>query len=62
MLAHFSYWKALHTRRDANAAAHLLARNAKQVTDCVIRVEDTPPLIDSQILQDVINLDFSPYQ
>ena len=40
----------------------ILARNAKHVTDCVIWVEDTPPLIEPQILQDVINLDYSSYQ
>ena len=61
LLVHFSYWKAVHTRRNANVAAHLLARNAKNVTDCVIWVEDTPPLIESQILHDIISLDLSPY-
>ena len=51
----------MHSRRNANVAAHLLARNAKYVTDCVIWAKDTPPLIEPQILHDIIYLDSSPY-
>ena len=42
-------------------AAHLLARNAMNVKDSVIWVKDTPPLIEHQILIDVISLDRCPY-
>ena len=61
-LLRFNSWKAVHSRRITNEAAHLLARNAMNVKDCVIWVEDTPPLIEHQILVDVSFLDYCPDQ
>ena len=58
----FSSWKAVHTNRNNNTATHLLARDAKNVKECVIQVKDSPPCIENQIMNDVIALDFSPYQ
>ena len=51
----------MHTRRNTNEAMHLQARNAMNVKDSVIWVEDTPPLIEHQILIDVISLDLFSY-
>uniref|UniRef100_A0A7N2MUC6 RNase H type-1 domain-containing protein n=1 Tax=Quercus lobata TaxID=97700 RepID=A0A7N2MUC6_QUELO len=59
-LLRFNSWKAVHSRRITNEAAHLLARNAMNVKDSVIWVEDTPPLIEHQIMVDVSFLDFCP--
>ena len=59
-LLQFNSWKAMHTIRNTNEAAHLLARNAMNVKDSVIWVEDTPPLIEHQILFDVSSLDSCP--
>lgn len=42
-------------------AAHLMARNAKFVSDSVIWVEDTPPIIESQLTKDVSVLDCCPF-
>ena len=50
----FTVWEVSHTRRCCNNAAYLLARYAKFITDCVIWVEDTPPMIVDQVLNDVI--------
>ena len=49
----FSTWKAIHARRNCNQAAHLMARHAKLISESVIWVEDTPPVIVSQIAFDV---------
>ena len=49
----FSTWKAAHARRNCNQAAHLMARYAKLISESVIWVEDTPPVIESQIAFDV---------
>ena len=59
-LASFSSSKVVFTHRECNNAAHLLARHARQISDCTIWVEDTPPMIISQILSDVSGLGFSP--
>ena len=60
-LASFSLSKVVFTHRDRNNVAHLLARHARQISDCTIWVEDTPPMIVSQILSDVSGLGFSPF-
>ena len=52
-------WKANHVRRTGNVAAHLMARNAKLVSDYVVWVEDTPPIIQSQVIRDVLLLNLS---
>ena len=59
-LQRFCSWKAVHTNRRNNLAAHLLAREAKHVEECVIWVEDSPPCSKNQIMNDVIALDVCP--
>ena len=34
-----------HVHRSCNMAAHMLARHACNVSDCIVWVENTPPLI-----------------
>ena len=41
---------------DCNKAAHLMARHAKEIEDCIIWVEDTPTFIVSKVNFDVISL------
>ena len=61
-LQNFSSWKAVHTNRINNSAAHVLAREAKNVDKCLVWVEDSPPCIENQLLSDVIAMDASPHQ
>ena len=49
-------WTTSHVRRTRNFSTHLMARNAKLVSDCVVWVEDTPPIIQCQVKRDVILL------
>ena len=56
----FRAWKSSFTRRDGNKATHQMAKYAKHIFDCIIWVEDTPPIIASQILDDVSVLGFIP--
>ena len=56
----FKGWKSSFTRKERNKAAHQLAKYAKQISNCIIWVEDTPPIIASQILDDVSILGFNP--
>ena len=58
----FRVWQSSFTRRDRNKVAHQMAKYAKHIFDCIIWVEDTPPIIASQILHDVSVLGFSPIQ
>ena len=46
--------------RTSNIATCLKARNAKFVDDSVVWVEDTPPIIECQLIKDVTGLDFCP--
>ncbi|KAL0009259.1 hypothetical protein SO802_010761 [Lithocarpus litseifolius] len=55
-LPNFRAWKARFARRDCNKAAHLMARHAKEIEDCIIWVEDTPHFIVSEVHFDVISL------
>ena len=57
-----STWKSSHVCRLCNSATHLMARNAKQVSNYVIWVEDTPPIIEFQILNNVKSMDICPNQ
>ena len=53
----FKSWSCAHVRRHSNRAAHLLAREAFNVSGCVVRVEDTPNVIANQIQLDVTVVD-----
>lgn len=53
LLQSFNSWRTNHIRRNSNIAAHLLARYAYNVTDSVVLVEDTPPMIYDQVCNDV---------
>ena len=55
-LSKFRSWKESITSRNCNSAAHLLARFADVISDCTNWVEDTPPIISSQVEFDVLNL------
>ena len=49
----FDSWEVNHICRAKYSAAHLMAKNAKFVSDYNVWVEDTPPTIEKQILYDV---------
>ena len=55
----FKSWQIRHVHRSCNMAAHMLARHACSVPDSLVWVEDTPPMIISQICMDVSNLGLS---
>ena len=55
----FRAWKTSCMHKEGNTAAHLMAKHAKQISECTIWVEDTPPIIMSHVLNDVSDLDFS---
>ena len=52
----FTSWMASFTKWDSNVAAHLVAKHARDIVDCTIWVEDTPPIIVQQIYSDVISM------
>ena len=56
-LTAFSSWSCSHVRRQCNMVAHRMAKEAINVTECLIWVEDTPNVIATQIHMDVIALD-----
>lgn len=49
----FDSWEINHICRAKNSTAHLMAKNAKFVSDYNVWVEDTPTAIEKQILYDV---------
>ena len=49
-------WKISYVRRTGNYAAHLMARNAKLISYCVVWVEETPPIIQCQVHRGVLLL------
>ena len=59
-LQNFKAWRAQNVSRNCNTAAHVLARNACNVMDYIVWVEDTPPMILDHIQMDVISLGLSP--
>ena len=46
----FDSWVVKHICRNKNSAAHIMAQNARFVSDVNVWVEDTPPVIEQQIL------------
>lgn len=56
----FKQWKTNHVRRHCNFVAHLIARHACNIDDCVIWVEDTPPMIADQICIYVVSMGLGP--
>ncbi|KAK9992396.1 hypothetical protein SO802_027381 [Lithocarpus litseifolius] len=49
----FDSWEVNHICRNENSAAHIMAQNARFVSDITVWVEDTPLVIEKQILHDV---------
>ena len=49
----FDSWVVNHIYRNKNSATHIMAQNARFVSDVNVLVEDTPPVIEQQILYDV---------
>ena len=47
-------WKASYVRKTGNWVAHVMAQNAKFIPDCVVWVEDTPPIIQCQVHRDIL--------
>lgn len=55
-LSGFDTWEVNHICRVKNSTTHLMAKHAKCISDYCVWVEDTPPVIANQILQDVAHL------
>ena len=49
----FESWAVNHICRNKNSVAHIMAQNVRFVFDVNVWVEDTPPVIEQQILYDV---------
>ena len=57
-LTMFRSWScSSYVHRQSNMAAHIMAREAWNVSDCVVWVEDTPSVIANQIGLDVSAMD-----
>ena len=56
----FRSWSCSYVRRQSNVAAHIMTREAWNVSECVIWVEDTLNVIANQIGLDVIAVDNCP--
>ena len=48
-LRQFRSWKANHISRGSNRVAHILAKHARGVDDCIVWIEDTPLVIEDKI-------------
>ena len=55
----FESWVVNHICRNKNSAAHIMAQDARFVSNVNVWVEDTPPVIEQQILFDVSRLNDS---
>ena len=55
----FESWAVNHICRNKNSAAHIMAQDARFVSDVRVWVEDTPPMIEQQIMLDVSRLNVS---
>ena len=53
-------WKWKQRLLSFEEGIFLMARNAKLVNDSVVWVEDTPPIIECQLIKDVTGSDFCP--
>ena len=56
----FNSGKVNHVYRNSNIAAHVLARHACNVSDSIVWVEDTPPMISDQVCMDVLSSGLTP--
>ena len=52
-LCGFDSWVVNHISRNKNSVAHIMAQNVRFVSNVNVWVEDTPPVIEPQILYDV---------
>lgn len=55
-LSGFDTWEVKHICRVKNSTTHLMGKHAKCIFYYCVWVEDTPPVIANQILQDVAHL------
>ncbi|XP_042958188.1 uncharacterized protein LOC122293778 [Carya illinoinensis] len=48
-LVKFARWEVSHVRRDGNVVAHLLAKNALSISNCIITMEEYPSCISRSL-------------